>query len=101
MLKKLRTSDIFPTPRPKQTLDDLLCDLDATEISTSDLKVLVAEFIKETQDDKSEKGYRARLRLEGLRLLADLMKLEGKEKDLDSSVLQLIRKDNSSNDDDI
>jgi hypothetical protein len=92
----MRKINIIPKPsmpKPVKTLDDLLSELEAKEIDKTDLKELIVEFIKETPDDKQDsKGYRARIRLEGLRLLADVMKLEGKEKDMDSSVLQLIKR---------
>lgn len=93
----MRKISIIPKPNRisnnSKTLDDLLGELDGREIEKADLKELIVEFIKETPDNKTdEKGWRARIRLEGLRLLADVMKMEGKEKDIDSSVLQLIKK---------
>ena len=79
--------------KPK-TLDDLLEDIEGAEIKASDIKAMVVQFINETPDDKHDpRGHRARLRLEGLRLLADLLKIESKEGGLDNSVLQLIKKD--------
>lgn len=92
-MKKLSA---LPSSKRPQTLDDLLADIDADAIKTSDLKHLVVQYINDTPDDPTDpKGYRARLRLEGLRLLSDIIKQEGKESSLDSSVLQLIRSANS------
>lgn len=96
-MKKLSA---LPSSKRPQTLDDLLADIDADAIKTSDLKHLVVQYINDTPDDPTDpKGYRARLRLEGLRLLSDIIKQEGKESSLDSSVLQLIRDNSSANSD--
>ena len=82
-----------------QTLDDLLYDIDADTIKTSDLKHLIIQYINDTPDDPTDqKGYRARLRLEGLRLLSEVLKQEGKESSLDSSVLQLLKSSNTDED---
>lgn len=88
----------LPSPRKPKTLDDILNNIDADAIKASDLKHLVVQFINDTPDDPSDvRGHRARLRLEGLRLLTDILKLESKESSLDSSVLQLIKDNTSGN----
>lgn len=88
----------LPSPKKPKTLDDILSNIDADTIKATDLKHLVVQFINDTPDDPSDvRGHRARLRLEGLRLLTDILKLESKESSLDSSVLQLIKSNTEGN----
>ena len=95
--RKLTSIVVAEEDKPyRKNLADLLEDIEGQDISVSDLKSMILEFIKETPDNpRDEKGYRARLRLESFRLLMDIIKLEGKEKDMDASVLQLIKKNSS------
>lgn len=73
-------------------LDDLLKDLPFDkELSAGDIKSLVVQYIIETKDDTRDiKGHRSKLRLEALRLLADLTKLEAKTNNTDADILSII-----------
>lgn len=84
--------------RPKN-LDDILRQIENKPIDAGDIKSLVVQYVLETPDDITDvKGHRSKLRLDALRLLAELTKLESKTNNTDATILSLI-KDSSNSDD--
>lgn len=73
-------------------LDQLLRQIENKPIDASDIKSLVVQYVLETPDHKEDiKGHRSKLRLEALRLLAELTKMEQKSNNTDATILSLIK----------
>jgi len=78
--------------KSKNRLEQLLQQLpDYSDMSHSDLKSMIAEFIIDQPEDEVEKkrGTRSRLKLEALRLLHDIIKSE-EGGDINSAILGVI-----------
>ena len=76
----------------KSRLDKVLEAMpDHSDMGNSDLKTLIAEFIMDQQEDDVERqrGTRSRLKLEALRLLADIVKNESGG-DINDAILAVI-----------
>ena len=77
-----------------KTLNDLLEDLSAEEVGANDVKEALIAYVLDTADDPhDQKAHRSRLRLEALKVLADIVKAESKIKgdDEDADILNIIR----------
>ena len=84
--------------KPK-TLNDLLGDLSADEVGANDVKEALIAYVLDTADDPhDQKAHRSRLRLEALKVLADIVKAESKIKgdDGDADILSIIKGDDNA-----
>ena len=63
---------------------------DDTQVGVGDVKQMALQFILDTPDDKTDRAYRSRLKLEALKILADLVKREGGT-DISDAVLMVIQ----------
>lgn len=82
-------------PKTK-TLNDLLDNLSAEAVGANDVKEALIAYVLDTADDPhDQKAHRSRLRLEALKVLADIVKAESKIKgdDEDADILNIIRGD--------
>ena len=80
--KKMKT-------RP-QTLQEVINALpDDTAVGVGDVKQMALQFILDTPEDQTDRAYRSRLKLEALKILADLVKREGAG-DIQDAVLMVI-----------
>ena len=77
------------------TLNDLLSGLASEQAGPSDIKEALIAYVLETEDDPTDqKAHRARLRLEALKVLADLVKSESKlakDDGSDADILSIIK----------
>jgi len=88
------------TNMSKSKLDKLLEQMPApSEINNEDLKTMLVEFLLDQQEDDVEKkrATRSRLRLDALRLLADIVKNESGG-DINDAILGVIAGKKSSAD---
>ena len=79
------------------TLNDLLGQLTAEEVKTNDVKEALIAYVLDTADDPhDQKAHRSRLRLEALKVLADIVKAESKlaPEEGDADLLSIINGDN-------
>ena len=81
------------------TLNDLLGQLTAEEVKTNDVKEALIAYVLDTADDPhDQKAHRSRLRLEALKVLADIVKAESKlaPEEGDADLLSIINGDNEA-----
>ena len=82
-----------------ETLNDLLGQLTAEEVKTNDVKEALIAYVLDTADDPhDQKAHRSRLRLEALKVLADIVKAESKlaPEEGDADLLSIINGDNDA-----
>lgn len=80
-----------PVPARRRTLKELIDRLPAPDIQRGDLKALVLQLVMDTPDDlpAAERTPRLKVRLDALRLLADIIRDEG-ETDTAGELLSLL-----------
>jgi hypothetical protein len=96
-MTKIKLAEVKVEEYKVPTLNDLLSGLASEQAGPSDIKEALIAYVLETEDDPTDqKAHRARLRLEALKVLADLVKSESKlSKDdgSDADILSIIKGD--------
>jgi hypothetical protein len=74
-MTKIKLAEVKVEEYKVPTLNDLLSGLASEQAGPSDIKEALIAYVLETEDDPTDqKAHRARLRLEALKVLADLVK---------------------------
>ena len=96
-MTKIKLAEVKEEEYKVPTLNDLLSGLASEQAGPSDIKEALIAYVLETEDDPTDqKAHRARLRLEALKVLADLVKSESKlakDDGSDADILSIIKGD--------